>query len=122
MRRRPPRSTRTDTLFPYTTLFRSVQVAQVGAAVAAAAGVAAAALLDRAGVVLVLGIADAHGAGAGEIVPVARVAGRHHAAEHVDAAGDRRPQVPGPPHPQPVARATAGQLGARWVEHGLGAG
>src|SRR3546814_7602635 len=26
MRRRPPRSTRTDTLFPYTTLFRSVQV------------------------------------------------------------------------------------------------
>src|SRR3546814_4362514 len=27
MRRRPPRSTRTDTLFPYTTLFRSVQAA-----------------------------------------------------------------------------------------------
>src|SRR3546814_3407996 len=26
MRRRPPRSTRTDTLFPYTTLFRSDQV------------------------------------------------------------------------------------------------
>src|SRR3546814_20719312 len=26
MRRRPPRSTRTDTLFPYTTLFRSVTV------------------------------------------------------------------------------------------------
>src|SRR3546814_1937913 len=26
MRRRPPRSTRTDTLFPYTTLFRSAQV------------------------------------------------------------------------------------------------
>src|SRR3546814_1209087 len=25
MRRRPPRSTRTDTLFPYTTLFRSKQ-------------------------------------------------------------------------------------------------
>src|SRR3546814_9792668 len=25
MMRRPPRSTRTDTLFPYTTLFRSVQ-------------------------------------------------------------------------------------------------
>src|SRR3546814_5983142 len=25
MRRRPPRSTRTDTLFPYTTLFRSMQ-------------------------------------------------------------------------------------------------
>src|SRR3546814_10081965 len=28
MIRRPPRSTRTDTLFPYTTLFRSPQVAR----------------------------------------------------------------------------------------------
>src|SRR3546814_9959124 len=28
MRRRPPRSTRTDTLFPYTTLFRSGGVGQ----------------------------------------------------------------------------------------------
>src|SRR3546814_14045493 len=37
MIRRPPRSTRTDTLLPYTTLFRSLvreQVAQQGAAVA----------------------------------------------------------------------------------------
>src|SRR3546814_1281448 len=30
MRRRPPRSTRTDTLFPYTTLFRSAQAGQAG--------------------------------------------------------------------------------------------
>src|SRR3546814_15329793 len=30
MRRRPPRSTRTDTLFPYTTLFRSAILAQAG--------------------------------------------------------------------------------------------
>src|SRR3546814_6519094 len=28
MRRRPPRSTRTDTLFPYTTLFRSASMSQ----------------------------------------------------------------------------------------------
>src|SRR3546814_15898962 len=28
MRRRPPRSTRTDTLFPYTTLFRSLPAAK----------------------------------------------------------------------------------------------
>src|SRR3546814_5462287 len=28
MRRRPPRSTRTDTLFPYTTLFRSLHLAR----------------------------------------------------------------------------------------------
>src|SRR3546814_2243446 len=31
MIRRPPRSTRTDTLFPYTTLFRSVEPAHLGA-------------------------------------------------------------------------------------------
>src|SRR3546814_20897922 len=30
MRRRPPRSTRTDTLFPYTTLFRSVSPRAAG--------------------------------------------------------------------------------------------
>src|SRR3546814_17901482 len=30
MIRRPPRSTRTDTLFPYTTLFRSVRIARGG--------------------------------------------------------------------------------------------
>src|SRR3546814_14514003 len=29
MIRRPPRSTRTDTLFPYTTLFRSVEITEV---------------------------------------------------------------------------------------------
>src|SRR3546814_7467801 len=33
MIRRPPRSTRTDTLFPYTTLFRSDVVERVGPAV-----------------------------------------------------------------------------------------
>src|SRR3546814_1494516 len=31
MIRRPPRSTRTDTLFPYTTLFRSCQIAKATA-------------------------------------------------------------------------------------------
>src|SRR3546814_12480181 len=30
MIRRPPRSTRTDTLFPYTTLFRSIAVGRLG--------------------------------------------------------------------------------------------
>src|SRR3546814_16784214 len=37
MIRRPPRSTRTDTLFPYTTLFRSRLLAREGATVVAAA-------------------------------------------------------------------------------------
>src|SRR3546814_11895144 len=32
MRRRPPRSTRTDTLFPYTTLFRSLRPAPLSPA------------------------------------------------------------------------------------------
>src|SRR3546814_16354148 len=35
MIRRPPRSTRTDTLFPYTTLFRSLVAAEAGLLVAA---------------------------------------------------------------------------------------
>src|SRR3546814_9495222 len=39
MIRRPPRSTRTDTLFPYTTLFRSKSVADNVRAVAKAKGV-----------------------------------------------------------------------------------
>src|SRR3546814_19878090 len=37
MIRRPPRSTRTDTLFPYTTLFRSVAFSAAAAAIAIAA-------------------------------------------------------------------------------------
>src|SRR3546814_12042944 len=36
MIRRPPRSTRTDTLFPYTTLFRSDQKAMIAIGVSAA--------------------------------------------------------------------------------------
>src|SRR3546814_17633432 len=36
MIRRPPRPTRTDTLFPYTTLFRSLALAEAGADIAAA--------------------------------------------------------------------------------------
>src|SRR3546814_2283417 len=34
MRRRPPRSTRTDTLFPYTTLFRSGHIETMAQAIA----------------------------------------------------------------------------------------
>src|SRR3546814_17326212 len=38
MRRRPPRSTRTDTLFPYTTLFRSPDVPRHAGATFASVG------------------------------------------------------------------------------------
>src|SRR3546814_5457829 len=52
MRRRPPRSTRTDTLFPYTTLVRSRAMPRVGRVAAAergscGSGACAGALLDR---------------------------------------------------------------------------
>src|SRR3546814_2879413 len=42
MIRRPPRSTRTDTLFPYTTLFRSLPRTLLGGAIGAALGIAGA--------------------------------------------------------------------------------
>src|SRR3546814_8493425 len=115
MMRLPPRSTRTYTLFPARTLCRS-------AAVAFASGVAGAAFLDRARVVLVLRVADAHGTGAGEVVPVARVAGRHHAVEHVDATRDRFHQVLRPTDAHQVARAIAGQLRAGVFEHRVALG
>src|SRR3546814_13918550 len=41
MIRRPPRSTRTDTLFPYTTLFRSVETVAFAVVVNSAHGLAA---------------------------------------------------------------------------------
>src|SRR3546814_5549417 len=47
MIRRPPRSTRTDTLFPYTTLFRSLGDGDLQYAVFAAQGVAFPAYLTQ---------------------------------------------------------------------------
>ena len=59
---------------------------------------------------------------AGEVVAVARVAGRHHAIEHVDAARDRFDQVLGPAHAHQVARAVVGQLRAGVLEHRVALG
>src|SRR3546814_1825043 len=66
MIRRPPRSTRTDTLFPYTTLFRSVVVAHQDAPRHEAAEVAPHLALDDQRIVLGLRIAREHGGG-GEV-------------------------------------------------------
>src|SRR3546814_14554476 len=47
MIRRPPRSTRTDTLFPYTTLFRSASCLPLGIAAKGSAALAALCRLGR---------------------------------------------------------------------------
>src|SRR3546814_15562083 len=65
---RPPRSTRTDTLFPYTTLFRSVHAVQALDDDALVAQVVAPDLLDQLGVVDAL---DQDPAGAGDAGVVA---------------------------------------------------
>src|SRR3546814_10160340 len=66
MRRRPPRSTRTDTLFPYTTLFRSDLPAMVARsrAVAAQLNKGVTDLLKKNGVKVFTGHARLHGGGA----------------------------------------------------------
>ena len=53
---------------------------------------------------------------------VARVPGRHHAVEHVHAAGDAVDQVLRPAHAHEVARAVRGQLRAGVLEHGVALG
>src|SRR3546814_5133182 len=107
MIRRPPRSTRTDTLFPYTTLFRSgvAQVPLVASAAAVgmqggdrvalvlvAAMAAAAALLDAIKVLertALGGKTDLAFAAGGRGVP------RHHAASRWRQAATARPRSVG---------------------------
>src|SRR3546814_10529786 len=87
MLRRPPRSTRTDTLFPYTTLFRSVQGAVLAfssfpiAAQSAESDEQVAAFFKQNGLRLVV----ASGAGGGfdgYSRVLARHYGRHRSEEH----------------------------------------
>src|SRR3546814_15501625 len=75
MIRRPPRSTRTDTLFPYTTLFRSIGFAAIGR-LHREPGIAchrdverAAGLLDGAGVAI--GVDHLFGGGTARLEPLA---------------------------------------------------
>src|SRR3546814_15134297 len=70
MRLRPPRSTRTDTLFPYTTLFRSPEARQVGEVVADS------------------GLEDSLGGRLGEGRGVAAVGAQRHRGEAQEAEQD----------------------------------
>src|SRR3546814_2444967 len=79
MVRRPPRSTRTDTLFPYTTLFRSVRKIGGDALEGQGAGI------DEAGVAL----RAAHGVFLAILDQVQRVAGADHGGHAQLARNDR---------------------------------
>src|SRR3546814_13344614 len=82
--RRPPRSTRTDTLFPYTTLFRSPCPLRCGELRAARrTGAAGPARADRGMPLRVAGRAAADG-----VLP-ARLHGLRHRAADGDAAGGK---------------------------------
>src|SRR3546814_267905 len=91
---RPPRSTRTDTLFPYTTLFRSELFAAQAERIVATAGVAGQQRTDllqnlvtavmAMGVVDALEVVDIDGEHAEGVVRLARVKhflGHHHRQE-----------------------------------------
>src|ERR1700683_593119 len=93
-----------------------VQMTQVAAAVVQA-GVAAAVVLDRAGLQAVSGVADVDDPAAREQMRVARVARGHHAIEHVDAAAHRLQDVLGPADPHEVARLVRGHQRQQRVQH-----
>src|SRR3546814_19275074 len=97
MIRRPPRSTRTDTLFPYTTLFRSVR--DVGVEDAADRE-------RRVGVGVVLDHVDAGRAGAGGALVVHEDLAGHRVAG--DGAVDAEPEAG-----RQVAHGR-GLVGERW--------
>src|SRR3546814_14114505 len=116
MNRRPPRSTRTDTLFPYTTLFRSRLVGGRGGARGEPLPLSVRDPLSRADAAR----RDAERAVAPSC-PRARMAGRSGAA----ARGRRRT---GRPQLRPRRRATRGGAGGRragrksdvWGQKGCG--
>src|SRR3546814_20297450 len=127
MIRRPPRSTRTDTLFPYTTLFRSraeTVVPAVELAERAAHQRREQAADAQADVVDVVGAAAARIVGGVEVVDLARQAGQeqpvaqrdrrqreveHRLERHHEVADGHTAAPTNPPHPPapPPARAAA---------------
>src|SRR5215216_2487849 len=68
------------------------------------AGVAGAGRIERAVVLGISGVLDVDPANAGEQLAVARVAGRQHTIEEVDAAADRFDEILGRSRPHQIAR------------------
>src|SRR6185436_16233887 len=94
----------------------SIEVTQVGTG-EIPAGVAGARRVEGTGVRLVGGIADVDHALRGEQVPVARVARRHHAVEHVDATQHRGDDVLWSPHTHEITRTVARHVWHQPVEY-----
>src|SRR3546814_15722701 len=95
MIRRPPRSTRTDTLFPYTTLFRSRDLREIG--------------VGQRGVVAQYGGAEQRVL---ELADIARPVIDHQQPDRVVGDPDRaQPRLPGDPR-EPVARERGSVTGA----------
>src|SRR3546814_10085593 len=103
MRRRPPRSTRTDTLFPYTTLFRSVYARAVGAGPGAQLAADAGVGVDQHDTVLgaLVGGAGRADGDAGRVVAVQAGLGKVHRAavavvgHHLEAVDAVEPDAGG---------------------------
>src|SRR3546814_12602475 len=89
MIRRPPRSTRTDTLFPYTTLFRSLQrdVARLVAAHALALDEAEGHVLPHRQGIEQGGVLEQHAKLAAHAVELGAVEADHLLVIHLDGAG-----------------------------------
>src|SRR3546814_20343387 len=110
MRRRPPRSTRTDTLFPYTTLFRSWPTLRDNKdrEIARINGVYGKLLAD-AGARLIRGHArlrDAH---------TIEINGQRHSAEHILIATGCAPDKPDIPGRElEIGRATCRERGCQY--------
>lgn len=96
----------------------AVQVVQVGAA-EMLAGVAAAACVQRRGVVFVLGVFDFHVAKAGKQPAVAGVARGHHAVEHIHAMRHAVDQIFRRTHAHQVMRLVRGQHRANSAQHAV---
>ena len=86
-----------------------VEMMQIGAR-EVATRVAVAARIKRTQIVAVTAVLELHVAETGEEPAVARIAGGHHAVEHVDALGDAGHEVLGRAHAHQVARTVVGEL------------